>query len=81
MITTRSSGGLGSHVPEGSGRGCSWTGGQGGGRYPGFMSSGGGGTLPCDLSHDVFDVTCPFPPVDRQTPVKTLPSPNFVCGH
>ena len=25
------------------------------------MSSGGGGTLPCDLSHDVFDVTCPSP--------------------
>ena len=32
-----------------------------------------------DLSHDAFDVACLFPP-PRQTPVKTLPSRNFVCG-
>ena len=29
-----------------------------GGRYTGLMS-GGGGTLPCDLSHDAFDHTYP----------------------
>ena len=29
-----------------------------GGRYTGPMS-GGGGTLPCDLSHDAFDLTYP----------------------
>ena len=33
----------------------------------------------CDLSHDACDVPNP-PPVDKQTPVKTLPSRNFVCG-
>ena len=33
---------------------------------PGLMSAGVGDTLPCDLSHD------------RQMPVKTLPSYNFI---
>ena len=42
-----------------------------GGGIPGPMS-GGGSTLPCDLSHDACDVPTP-------SPVKTLPSPNFDC--
>ena len=33
---------------------------------------------PCDLPHDACDVT--YLPVDRQMPVKTLPSPNYRCG-
>ena len=36
--------------------------------------------LPCDLSHDACDVTYPPPHVDRQTPVKTLPSATTVAG-
>ena len=33
------------------------------------------GYLRCDLSHNAFDVTTHSPsPVDRETPVKTLPS-------
>ena len=44
----------------------------------GARGGGKGGTQPCDLSHDV---TYPLPPpVNRQMPAKTLPSPNFVCG-
>ena len=35
---------------------------------------GGWGTLPCDLSNDLDTLL----PVNRPTPVKTLPSPNFV---
>ena len=46
---------------------CPWGGGKGEGE----------GTLPCDLSNDVSHVTLPLPS-NRQTPVKTLPSPNFV---
>ena len=38
----------------------------------------GGATLPCDLSHDAFDVT--YPSVNRQIPVKTLPSRKGICG-
>ena len=30
--------------------------------------------LPCDLSHDAFDITNPQPPPCGQMPVKTLPS-------
>ena len=57
----------------------------------GPMSRGGGGyhrshiqvvryILPCDLSHDAFDVTYhPFW-TEWQTPVKTLPSRNYCCG-
>ena len=54
------------------------------------MSMGGGGyvqgvcpgvPLPCDLSHDVCDVTYPHPGQnDGQMPVKTLPSRNYCCG-
>ena len=43
-------------------------------RSPGLMS-GERGTLPCELSHDAFDVS--YPPVNRQMPVKALPSHNF----
>ena len=42
---------------------------------------GGGTTLPCDISNDAFDVTYLPPPREQtHTPVKTLLSPNFVCG-
>ena len=46
------------------------------GMSPGLMS-GERGTLPCELSHDAFDVS--YPHVNRQMPVKALPSDNFVC--
>ena len=36
------------------------------------MSKGQGYTLPYDLTHDACDVTYPIP-VNRHTPVKTLP--------
>ena len=48
----------------------------GGARSPGMMSRWWG-TLPCDLSHDACDV---LPPVNRQTPVKTLPFCDFFSG-
>ena len=41
----------------------------------------GQGPLPCDLFHDAYDVHTTSPiPVDRMTdtPVKTLPSQNFI---
>ena len=38
--------------------------------------AGGVGTLACDLSNDLDILS----PPDRHTPVKTLSSPNFVCG-
>ena len=42
--------------------------------------TGEGDTLPCNLSYDAFDVTYPpSPQNDRQKPVNTLPSHNFVC--
>ena len=43
----------------------------------------GGDTLPCDLSHDAFDVTyTPSPPVDRQMLVKHyLPATLFADGN
>ena len=47
-----------------------------GARSPGVMSRWWG-ALPCDLSHDACDVP---PPVNRQTPVKTLPSCDFFSG-
>ena len=46
-----------------------------GGRSLSLMP-GEGDTLPCDLCHDACDV--PTPPVNRQTPVKALPSRNLV---
>ena len=55
---------------------------RGGLMYSGLISRGGG-TLPCDLSHDTCNVPYPLTPhwpMNRQTPVKTLPSCNFVCG-
>ena len=45
------------------------------GRSPGLMLRR---TLTCDLSHDAFGVSYPSP-MDRQIPVKTLASCNFVC--
>ena len=40
-----------------------------------------GGTLPCDLSQDVFDVTYSHhPSVNRQMPVKRLPSQTSLAG-
>ena len=41
-----------------------------------------GRILPCDLSHDTCDVPTHFHYLwtDRQTPVKTLPSRNFIHG-
>ena len=56
---------------------------EGWGWSSGLMSGGRGVTLPCDISHDAFDVTSPLPMdrmADGQMPVKTLPSRNFVCG-
>ena len=41
-------------------------------RSPGLMCVG----VP---SHDAFNVTYALPAVDRQMPLKTLPSRNFVC--
>ena len=38
------------------------------------MPGPGGYSLPCDLSNDACDNTYPRPHVDRQMPVKTLPS-------
>ena len=40
------------------------------------MPGPGGYSLPCDLSNDACDNTypCPVPHVDKQMPVKTLPS-------
>ena len=44
---------------------------------PGVGMPGGG--LPCNLSNDACDVNINTPsPADRHTPVKILPSPNFV---
>ena len=38
-------------------------------------------TIPCGLSNDAFYITNPLPrPIKGQRLVKTLPSPNFVCG-
>ena len=58
--------------------------------YPTWPFLGGGmlldlfwgwSTLPCDLSHDAFDDTYPNPhPVNRQMPVKALPSRKGICG-
>ena len=45
---------------------------QAGGRLPGLISRGY--WLPCDLSHDAFDVICPPPEQnDKQTPLKNIP--------
>ena len=38
---------------------------------------GVGTQVPCHLFHDALPIPSP---VNRQTPVKTLPSPNLVCG-
>ena len=38
------------------------------GVVPGLMSRGGGGTLPCDLFHDAFDVIYPLPWTDITFP-------------
>ena len=47
-------------------------------RWGGTLSDLSGGTLPCGLTHDVFDVTYP-PNRQMQMPVKTLPSRKFLC--
>ena len=39
-----------------------------------------GGTLPCDLFHDPFNVTYPPPPVNRQIPLKTSSLDIFVSN-
>ena len=44
--------------------------------YPSKGSVKGWGPLQCDLSHNACDVTYLLP-VDRQMPVKTLPSRNY----
>ena len=50
------------------------------GRGLGPRSDVGGDPL-SDLSHDACDVPTPFsPPVNRQTPMKTLPSGNMLGG-
>ena len=37
-------------------------------------------TLPCDLFHDACDASYQSPLVNRQIPVKTLPSQNYCCS-
>ena len=49
---------------------------RGWGRPPRSDVRGGGGTLPCALSHDTFDDIY-FTLVDRQMPVKTLSFPQL----
>ena len=58
---------------------CAEGGVQGGGDgrgIPGPMS--GGCTIPCGLFHNACDFT--YPPVNRHTTVKTLPSSYYFCG-
>ena len=38
-----------------------------------------GGILPCDLFRGASDVATPHGQNDLEMPVKTLPSPKFVC--
>ena len=41
---------------------------------------GGRSDVPYPVAYPMMHLMLPTPPPDRQTPVKTLPSRNFVCG-
>ena len=59
-----------------------------GGGVPGLVDVcvwgwvGGGGNLPCHVAYPMMHLMLPTPPPppNRQTPVKTLSTRNFVCG-